>query len=191
MITFGYDLETTGKDPFQHKIITIQYRRDGTNFVYKIWDYENNEKKLILNFLKNWKTIPRSRKLGGDLFVVYNFKFDGPFLLTRCILNGIYEEEEWRQYLWENIIHGPAILDLYQLLGDQLLPFAKVRGCLMGSYAEYKSADIPKFFERKEYEKIEKYVNDELCSLEKIYYAIIKEPFWKELQKLRKHIEGM
>jgi hypothetical protein len=190
MITFGYDLETTGTDPFRHKIITIQYRRDGRNFVYKIWDYEN-EKELILNFLNDWKTIRRSRKLGGDLFVVYNFKFDGPFLLTRCILNGIYEVGEWSQYLWEDIIHGPAILDLYQLLGDQLLPFAKVRGCLMGSYAEYKSADIPKFFERKEYEKIEKYVNDELCSLEKIYSAIIKEPFWKELQKLIKLIEGI
>jgi hypothetical protein len=71
-------------------------------------------------------------------------------------------------------------------LGDQLLPFAKVRGCLMGSYAKYKSANIPKFFERKEYEKIKMHVNDELCSLKKNILRYYKRTVLERITKVKK-----
>jgi len=41
MLTFGYDVEATGTDPFENKIITIQYRRCSQNHIFKIWDYNN------------------------------------------------------------------------------------------------------------------------------------------------------
>jgi len=188
METFGYDLETSGTNPFKDKIITIQFRRGGQNYVFKIWDYEN-ERDMILDFLNEWKRIPRSIRKGGDTFVVYNFKFDGPFLLTRCIVNKILEVDEWREYLWENIIHGPAFLDLYQLLGDKLLPFAKVRKCLVGSFGKYRSEDIPRLYKEEKYGEIEAYVNDELETFEKVYQEILNQPFFQELQKLKEELE--
>ena len=151
-ITYGYDIETTGVNPFKDKIITIQFRRSGRNYVYKIWEYGDDEREMILSFLDTWKRIPRAKRMGGDLFVTYNFKFDGPFLLTRCLLTGIDEEEEWREYLWENIIHGPSFIDLYQLLGDELISFAEWRGLLVGSVSRYRGRDIPIFYRNRQYD---------------------------------------
>jgi len=187
-ITYGYDIETTGVNPFKDKIITIQFRRSGRNYVYKIWEYGDDEREMILSFLDTWKRIPRAKRMGGDLFVTYNFKFDGPFLLTRCLLTGIDEEEEWREYLWENIIHGPSFIDLYQLLGDELISFAEWRGLLVGSVSRYRGRDIPIFYRSRQYDRIEEYVEDELITLERIYQAIQEEPFYRELSRLREQL---
>ena len=128
----------------------------------------------------------RSIKSGGDWFVAFNVRFDITFLLTRALILELNKEHGWtNEYIWQNIAHGPSWLDLYQLLGDQLMSFAKWRNCLSGSLHDTKNREIPLLYENKEYEKIESYVEDELITLEKIYNAVSKEQFYIQLRELR------
>ena len=82
LLTFGYDIETTGIDPLIDKLITIQYRRDRRKHIIKTWDYPS-EKDRKVAFLDDWKNIPRHLLRGGDYFIAFNFRLDGPFLFTR------------------------------------------------------------------------------------------------------------
>jgi hypothetical protein len=181
MLTFDYDVEATGTDPFENKAITIQYRRGSHNHIFKIWDYNNSECELLLSFLKEWKNIPRQLLRGGDYFVTYNMQLDAPFLLTRCLLNDLDRVKEWKDHLWSNLIHGPDFLDLYQLLGDELTSHDDWGKTLAHVPSKFRNSEIPQFYENQRYSDIEEYVNDELFNLERIYYAII----FVELEKLR------
>jgi hypothetical protein len=189
LITFGYDLEATGPSPFENKIITIQYRRNSQNHVFKIWEYDHSERELILNFLNAWKSIPLRLSHGGDYFVTYNLRLCAPFLLTRCLLNEISSDLEQRKHLWNDIIHGPAFLDLYQLLGDKLTRFDIWRNRLGVGSARFKNFDVPHMYHKGMYSEIEEYVSDELVALEEVYHALTKEPFFVELEKLRSKLE--
>lgn len=189
MLTFGYDIESTGPNPFESKVITIQYRRESRNYIFKIWDYDHSERDLILAFLSEWKKIPRRLSHGGDFFITYNFRLDGPFLLTRCLLNDIGGDEESRKHIWNSIIHGPAFLDLYQLLGNNMTPFELWRKKFGLPPGKFRNSDVPQMYLNRQYSDIEEYVNDELISLEKAYYLVIKEPFYVELEELRNKLE--
>ncbi len=188
MLTFGYDLETTGPNPFENKIIAIHYRREGKNHIFKIWDYDDSEKDLISNFLEDWKHIPRRIDHGGDYFVTYNFRLDGPFLLTRSLLNNI-GDEEWKKHLWNSIIHGPAFLDVYHLLGDELTSFEQWRKRFGLPPGKFKNSEIPQMYNERRYAEIEEYLNSELESLETIYNVMIKEKFFLELKEFRSTLE--
>ena len=192
MITFGFDIETTGLDPFQNKIITIQYRRGGQNFIWKSWDSgagKEAEKRTILEFLDKWQYIPRKLKHGlGDIFVGFNVvKFDLPFFLVRAIQLEIGKLPQWPETeLWWNVVEHPSYLDLYQLLGDHLMGFAKWRKCLVGTFGKVTGKEIPELYSHQKYETIEQYVKDELASLENTYKVVMKEPFYRTLLELRK-----
>ncbi len=184
VLTFGYDIETTGLNPFENEIITIQFRRGATNHLFKAW--ESNENEIIFQFLESWKTIPRSIRGGGDFFVAFNVKFDTTFLFVRATKHKMHERLGWNErLLWENVVHGPSFIDMYQLLGDQLMNFAKWRRCLVGTFGRYKNAQIPIFYREKKFDIIEEYINDELLSLENVYSAVMREPFYEQLLKLR------
>lgn len=186
-VAFGPDIETYGKvslNPFKSKIITIQLRINGKNYIWKEW--KDGEQKMLLNFLNFWSKLPRSKKKNGFTFVGYNMlKFDIPFMLVRASLLDL-EKKGWSlEKLWNNLIHGPCYIDLYQLLGDNFKKFKMWKKCLVGSYSKYSNKDIKKFYQNKEFEKIEEYVNDELLSLENIQ-CNQKEKFFSELKKLSK-----
>lgn len=186
MITFGYDLESTGPDPFENKIVTIQYRRNKENYVFKIWDYDQSERELISRFLKSWESIPLHLSRGGDYFVMYNLRLCAPFLLTRCILNDIGKGDlEERKHLWNCLVHTPAFLDLYQLLGDKFTRFDHWRKLFGLGTSSFKNSDIPHLYNEKRYLEIEDYVCDELVAMEKLYDTLSKESFFAELEKLR------
>jgi hypothetical protein len=188
VLTFGYDLEATGPSPFENKIITIQYRRNGQNHIFKIWDYDHSEKELILSFLNAWRSIPLRLSHGGDYFVAYNLRLCAPFLLTRCLLNEIAGDLEQRKHLWSSIIHGPAFLDLYQLMGDKLTRFDVWRNRLGVASPRFKNFDVPHMYHKRMYSEIEEYVSDELVALEEVYHALTKQPFYTELEKLRSEL---
>ena len=88
--------------------------------------------------------------------------------------------------IWKQLVRYPAYVDLYQLLGDDFMSFARWKNLLVGKAKECSGKDVPVFYENGEYDKILEYVNDEMESLEKIYYAIKKETFHKQLEELRK-----
>lgn len=185
MITFGPDIETTGKNPFEHKLITIQLRRKGETHVWKEW--ESNERSTILAFLEFYRGIPRSVKKGGDTFVAFNaLHFDIPFIIVRAQKTGVTAREFWsEEWIYNNLVRWPVILDLYQLLGDKLMGYAKWRGCLVGTFAEYTNKQMPEFYARGEYQKIIQYVEDEMVSLEKTYSKVLQERFYHQLEELR------
>ena len=185
-VAFGPDIETYGEDslnPFKSKIITIQLRINGKNYIWKEW--EMGERDMLINFLNFWSGLPRSKKKNGFTFVGYNLlKFDIPFILIRSRILGL-EKYGWSwERLWEELVHGPHYVDLYQFLGDNFKKFAKWKECLLGEYSRYSNKDIKKFYKNKEFNKIEEYVDDELLSFEKIYEAIKNEKFYQELKNL-------
>lgn len=184
MLTFGYDVEKTGLDPLEDKLITIQYRRNGQNHIFKIWDYAS-EKELIVAFLNDWMSIPSHLLRGGDYFVTFNFRLDGPFLLARCLLNKLNDDPEWHKQLWNVLIHGPDFIDVDQLLGDKLTSLEEWRQRFGLKPSAFKNSEIPHLYKLRRYKDIEEYVNDELITLETIYDAISKEPFFAELERLR------
>jgi DNA polymerase III epsilon subunit-like protein len=189
LITFGYDIETTGPNPFENKLVTIQYRRNDQNYIFKIWDYGSSERDLIIHFLSEWNKISYRLSSGGDYFVTYNLRLDAPFLLTRCLLNDIATNIESRKHLWNILIHGPVFLDLYQLLGDELARFDSWISRFGLTPGRFRNSDIPHMYNSAKYSEIEEYVNDELLGLEKMYLAVVREPFFQELQRLRRKVD--
>jgi len=187
MNIYGYDVETTGLMPHSAEIVTIQYKRESSDpTVYKRWEY-SSEKEILLDFLNDWKNFKRARTRGAGLFVGYNIlKFDAPFLHSKARQHNIASEKGWNQdYVWQNLVHGPAFVDMNQLLGDDMKKFAEWRNCLTGRYGDFESKDIPDFYRNQQYEKIEEYVNDEMITLEKVWNEIQQEDFYQELQNLR------
>jgi hypothetical protein len=183
-VVFGLDIETTGLNPFRDKIITIQLRIRGQNHIWTEWG-EDGEAKVISNFLNFWETIPRSKRIGGATFVGFNvLHFDIPFITERYRILGLPHPE----LVWKSLVHYPIYVDLYQLLGDNLMGFARWKGLLVGKAEKAlkcSGKDIPAFYENGEHGKILEYINDEMESLEKIYYAMKEDPFYKKLLKLR------
>lgn len=117
--------------------------------------------------LEYWRTIKRKVQAGGDTFVAFNaLHFDIPFMLIRAIKTGVTKRDFWgEKWLWNEPVRYPVILDLYQLLGDKMMGYAKWRGCLVGTFSKYRNKQIPGLYEKGEYEKIIQYVEDEMMSL--------------------------
>ena len=166
------DIETTGLDPLQSKIITIQYM-----------ELERNTAKPVgpLNILKEWesdeKTILKkfiSDSGVGDKYpfafipVGYNLEFEHKFFWQRCISNGLQPVD---------ILNRP-FLDL------------KTVGVIMNK-GEFKGAgldkltnkpqsgkEIPRLYYEKKYGEIESYIKKETESfcewLVKLYVKLPK-----------------
>jgi hypothetical protein len=107
--------------------------------------------------------------------------FDIPFLCTRASILGVINPVK----LWKILVRYPVYLDIYQLLGDSFMAFARWKKLWIGQTGPHTGKDVPDLYYQKRYEEIVEYVNDKLDSLEHIYYSITKEPFYQELLKLR------
>ena len=90
MVNYMLDCETTGLDPKESKIVTIQYQK---------LDFETKEAKGPLVILKAWESSEKEilekfkEVFGVDEwgFIAhgYNLHFENKFLRERCIANGI------------------------------------------------------------------------------------------------------
>ena len=166
------DIETTGLDPLQSKIITIQYM-----------ELERNTAKPIgpLNILKEWESDEKTilKKFISDSGVAdkypfafipvgYNLEFEHKFFWQRCMSNALQPVD---------ILNRP-FLDL------------KTVGVIMNK-GEFKGAgldkltnkpqsgkNIPRLYDEKNYGEIEKYIKIETESfcewLAKLYVRLPK-----------------
>ena len=88
MVTYYLDIETNGLDPYQDKVITIQYaelergtgKQLGKLVVLKEWEL-GGEEEMLKQFIEK---SPITNKYGFDFIPVgYNLWFEHNFLLTR------------------------------------------------------------------------------------------------------------
>jgi len=172
-----FDMETTGFYPDRSEIITIQVREDGKNTIWKAWDI--GEAGVINEFYRftNFKITRVNSK-----FIGFNqLEYDLGFLTAR-----MYELKlDDLAKVWERFNRHLAWIDLRQLLGESVGHFYEWRKHFTGKSYGVSGQMIPIFYEKKEYTKIEEYIEDELEGFEEVFNAIKKEPFYLELQKLR------
>ncbi len=174
--TVFFDIETTGLDPFNSQIITVQVRSQGRTEIWPVW--ESSEIEVVKSFLEFTNQVYRRE----TRFAGYNIlKFDVPFLAQRMQTLGIMDEASgarlWKELNW---------FDMYQFLGDE---FGRFRDWKLGltkkNSGQITNAEIPDLYERKEYRRILDYVRDEMQGMEEVYEELQKEPFYDQLMKLR------
>ncbi len=173
-----FDIETTGRDPFDYKIVTVQVRNHGKTTIWKEW--ELTEKRCIEEFFFFVETVPRWE----TSFVGYNIlKFDVPFIDMRLRKLGRWDSDKW--LMLHSRLHW---VDLYQFLGDAYYKAKHWYRGMAGAKPETENAEIPDLYAKKDYDTILKYIDGEMQSMETVYQGISKEPFYKELVKKRKEI---
>jgi DNA polymerase elongation subunit (family B) len=170
-----FDIETTGLDPFDNKIITMQVRTNGQTTIWKEW--ELGEKEMITEFLGFTDTVYRKT----TKFVGYNIlRFDIPFINERMRILGIDDRDSW--YKFNRYI---SWLDLYQFLGDDFGRFRQWKAGLTGKQYETTNKDIPDLYKEGRYERIIEYIKDEMEGFENVFIATKEQKFYKELMALR------
>jgi DNA polymerase elongation subunit (family B) len=79
-----FDIETTGLNPMDHSVLTIQVKKGGQFTIWKSW--ESSERDVLKSFVEFLRS-------ADDAIVGYNInKFDTKFLLFRMLVNGILDE---------------------------------------------------------------------------------------------------
>ncbi|MDG6935130.1 MAG: ribonuclease H-like domain-containing protein [Nitrososphaerota archaeon] len=175
------DIETTGLDPFNSQLITIQVRTKVETKIWPVWlEAQDGEKSVIKKFISFTDAIDRynSRLIGYNVL-----KFDLPFLIGRMINLGMLTHE-----IWTRIFHELNWFDLYQFLGDEFGKFRKWKTGLAGGSVTTTNEQIPELFKQGKYGTIIEYIRDEMEGYEIVHNAIKKEVFYSELQSLRKRI---
>ncbi len=176
VVFFG--LATTGSNPFESQIITIQARTEGRTTIWAAW--ETSERRVIDNFLTFTDQLARK----STTFVGYGLlRFDLPFLVRRMNNRGMLTDERWRR-LHQEI----NWFDMYLFLGDQFSKFREWNIGPAGRALEAVHKGIPQLYERKEYDKIVKYIIDDMEGCERVYQALQKEEFYEKLITLRKRL---
>ncbi len=157
MTEFYLDFETSGISPEQDKIISIQYqmldtktgRARGPLSMLKEW--ESSEREMLKEFLEvlnpsnDWDFVP----------IGYNLKFELYFLQKRLRRVLRYElSDDWLYY-------GLPRVDIKSTL--ILINKGKFKGTTMDWFIrrEMDDSQIPRWYARKDYGRIEEYVEEE------------------------------
>ena len=166
------DIETTGLDPLQSKIITIQYM-----------ELERNTAKPIgpLNILKEWESDEKTilKKFISDSGVAdkypfafipvgYNLEFEHKFFWQRCMSNGLQPVD---------ILNRP-FLDLKTV--GVIMNRGEFKGAGLDKLTNKPQSgkNIPRLYDEKNYGEIESYIKKETESfcewLVKLYVKLPK-----------------
>jgi len=178
---YYFDIETTGLDEEESKIITIQYQPlyyDSINCVP--WDPSNNESSpnSELTILKEWesdeKTILQKfydeflipSKSEGFEPIGNNLSFEGKFLKARMLKHGIIDENKR--------------LKFGQLKGFDLRPVAILINGGEPNYAKFfgkvgEGKNVPVWYNEGNYDEVIRYIQDETSSFIKMFYFLLKK----------------
>ena len=153
-MTYYYlDIETTGFDEENDKIITIQYveldektaKPVGSLKILKEW--ESDEKTILKRFIEDF----RPEYKWAFISVGYNLSFEHKFFWQRCISNGLKPI---------GILTRP-FLDLMTV--GVLLNGGSFKGAALDDLTSkpHDGSVIPGYYEEKKYAEIESYIKEE------------------------------
>ena len=155
MPTFYLDIETTGLEPVEHEIVTIQYcelerntgKRIGDINILKSW--ESSEKDILAQFAD---AVNLSDPYEFTFVPVgFNLSFEHKFLLYRSFIHDTFPVE---------ILQRPYI-DLQQL--SILMNSGEFKGTKLSDMTNKPSDGhmVPNWYANKEFAKIEEYIQTE------------------------------
>lgn len=151
-----FDIETTGLNPFQNQILTIQIKRGGEIKIWKVWE-ENGEFAVIEKFLD---FVEKS----DEPIIGYNIlKFDLRFILARLLINDRLDDNV------QNMLKSKRWVDLLQFQHNGvkgLNSWAESLG--IDKSSKVKGWHIPALYELGKYDEIVEHAIDDLNVCEKI-----------------------
>jgi uncharacterized protein YprB with RNaseH-like and TPR domain len=163
----AFDIETLGINAYRDKIILIGMKQGRKITQWKIWEI-NDELKMIEKCLKALEEIPSY----DETIVGYNnLKFDVPFITARLSVFGKMTPEIWE------LLHNKKWFDLYQFLGNDYrrmtywLNYLKIKR----KHEGLEGRNMPDYFNKKQYQKIEQHNRDDLTTSEKLYLKLQKK----------------
>jgi len=176
---YYFDIETTGLDPQRDEIITIQFQKIAIDSgrpeepltILKSWQQGLNEKKIIEQIYPIILTsnpfcfVP----VGNNL----NFEFN--FLATK-----------FNKYFGLNInpfyFHSRPHIDLKPVM--ILLNGGRFKGYHLLLNKSGKGADVPKWYQKKDFKKIIQYIEDEAKAFTDFYTNVHNTMFNHELRRV-------
>ena len=176
MGTIYLDIETTGLDYVNDKIVTIQLQENNNQVeIYKSW--ESSEKCILEKLVKRLAEILNK---GFTCCVGFNtLTFDIPFLLSRCIHNEIKNQNELISIFYRKLAH----YDIKQILLPQHewrfkgLNWDYVLDLFGYPTKKGHGSQIPIWFEEKKFEKIISYIESEFPPMVTIYWKLRNRVF--------------
>lgn len=182
MGNFYFDLETTGLDPENCKIITIQYQEldragkpIGKLTILKEW--ESSEKKILEKFIS--ETRISDPYPFSFVPVGFNLGFEHNFIRTRTVKNGLPQVD---------ILSKPFI-DLKSI--GVLMNNGEFKGCGLDKLTgkQGKGSQVPIWYANKQFDQIIKYIEVEAQEFLRLNSWLCKKmpillsEFKKELNK--------
>ena len=152
-MNYYLDIETTGLNPYQHKIITNQYMELERNTAKPIGslkilkEWESDEKTILKRFIEDF----RPEYKWAFVSVGYNLNFEHKFFWQRCISNGLEPI---------NILGGP-FLDLMTVA--VLMNKGEFKGVSLHKMTKkpHSGAIVVQWYDEKKYAEIESYIKQE------------------------------
>ena len=152
-MNYYLDIETTGLDKINNKIITIQYMELERNTAKPVGplkilkEWESDEKTILTRFISDfvpendWAFIP----------IGFNLQFEHKFLWQRCISNGLQPVD---------ILDGP-FLDLKTV--GVIMNKGEFKGAALHNLTNkpHGGGNIPQLYAEKKYGEIESYIKRE------------------------------
>ena len=152
-MNYYLDIETTGLDKINNKIITIQYMELERNTAKPVGplkilkEWESDEKTILTRFISDfvpendWAFIP----------IGFNLQFEHKFLWQRCMSNGLQPVD---------ILDGP-FLDLKTV--GVIMNKGEFKGAALHNLTNkpHGGGNIPQLYAEKKYGEIESYIKRE------------------------------
>lgn len=172
MVNYYYlDIESSGLNPKEDKILTIQYQKLDTYgnpiedlVILKEW--ESSEEDIVKKFYNVFVT----ESVWNFIVVAQNPIFDFSFLLEKFKKYGLKIDERELDFLFKL-----PIVDLHPVL--IIINNMSFKGSGLDSMTEKKSDGrlIPILYAKKEYAKIEEYIKQETTSFIDAFKILCRE----------------